>query len=67
MADLKSCECLIQGFHIGGFHVGAVSVNFIVQVQIFIVQVLKFTSTCSRVLLFYLGVIFSNLQTKGAE
>jgi len=42
-------------FYFTGFHIGAVSVNVHIQVRIFIVQVLKFTSTCSRVLLlFYL-------------
>ena len=58
------CECKFQhstsDFYFTGFHIGAVSVNVHVQVQIFIVQVLKFTFTCSRVLLLiYLHSIMS--------
>jgi len=42
-------------FYFTSFHFGAVTVNVHIQVWIFIVQVLKFTSTCSQVLLlFYL-------------
>jgi len=47
--------------YLTGFHIGAVSVNWHKSVWIFIVQVVKFTNTCTQVFrVFYLYSLVKN-------